>query len=97
MNPLGLAEILGHEAALVLFYTAILADLPFENGLDAEYGLSFGSIDDLPHTTRNLAVHLALERAAPLRPLGGHLSLMRIEPGLSQGNSRVVGRISSLL
>jgi hypothetical protein len=77
MNPLDLAETLGHEAALVFFYTAILADLPFKNGLGAEYGFSFGSIDDLPHTTRNLAVHLALERAAPLRPLGGHLRFVQ--------------------
>ena len=77
MNPLHLAETLGHEAALLLFYTAILADLHFENGLGAEYGFWFGSIDGLPHTTRNLAVHLALERAAPLRPLGGHLSLVQ--------------------
>ena len=77
MNPLDRAEILGHEAALVLFYTAILADLPFKNSLGAEYGFSFGSIDDLQHTTRNLAVHLALERAAPLRLLGGHLSLVQ--------------------
>ena len=77
MNPLDLAETLGHEAVLVPFFTAILADLPFKNGLGAEYGFSFGSIDDLPHTTRNLAVHLALERAAPLRLLGGHLSLMQ--------------------
>ena len=57
MNPLDLAESLGHEAALVLFYTAILTDLPFKNGLGAEYGFSFGSIDDLPHTTRNMAIH----------------------------------------
>ena len=81
-KPLDLAEILGHEAALVLFYTAILADLPFKNGLGAEYGFFFRSIDALPHTTRNLAAHLALERAAPLRPLGGHLSLV-------QGDGRV--------
>ena len=74
MNPL-LAETLDHEAALVLFYTAILADLPFKNGYGSGYDPSFGSIDDLSHTTRNLAVHSALERAAPLRPLGGHLSL----------------------
>ena len=77
MNPLDLAEILGHEAALVLFYTTILAYLPFKNGLGAEYRFSFGSIDDLPHTTHNLAVHLALERAAPLRLLGGHFSLVQ--------------------
>ena len=77
MDPLDLAETLGHEAALVLFYTAILADLPFKNGLGAEYGFFFGSVDDLLHTTRNLAVHLALERAAPLRPLRGHLSLVQ--------------------
>ena len=77
MNPLDLAETLGHEAALVLFYTAILADLPFKNGLGAVYDFSFRSIDDLPHTTRSLAVHLALERAAPLRRLGGHLSLVQ--------------------
>ena len=59
MNSLDLAETLGHEAALLLFYMTILADLPFKNGLGAEYGFSFGSINDLPHTTRNLAVHLA--------------------------------------
>ena len=55
----------------------ILADLPFKNDLGAEYGFCFGSIDDLPHTTRNLAVHLALGRAAQLRPLGGRLSLVQ--------------------
>ena len=77
MDPLNLAETLGHEAALVLFYTAILADFPFKNSLGAEYGFSFGSIDDLLHTTRNLAIHFALERAAPLRPLRGHLSLVQ--------------------
>ena len=60
MNPLDLAETLGHEAAFLLFYTAILADLPFKNGLGAEYGVSFGSINDLPHTTRNLAVRRAI-------------------------------------
>ena len=67
MSPLDLAENLGHGAALAVFffYTAILVDLPFKNGLGAEYGFSFGSIDDFPHTTRNLAVDLALERAAP--------------------------------
>ena len=70
-------ETLGHEAALVLFYTAILADLPFKNGLVAEYGFNFLSIDDLSHTMRNLAFHLALELAAPLRSLGGHLSLVQ--------------------
>ena len=48
-----------------------------ENGLGAEYIFFFGSIDDLPHTTHNLAANLALERAAPLRPLGGHLSLVQ--------------------
>ena len=74
MNPLDLAETLGHEAALVLFYTAILAGLSFKNSLGAEYGFSFGSIDDLPYTTRNLSVR---QRAAPLRPLGGHLSLVQ--------------------
>ena len=77
MNPLDLAETLGHEAAFVLFCTAILADLPFKNGLGAEYGFSFGSINDLSHTTRNLAVHLARECAAPLQPLGRHLSLVQ--------------------
>ena len=77
MNPLDLVETTGHEAALVLFCTAILADVTFKNGLGAEYGFSFGSIDDLSHTTRNLSVHLALEHAAPLRPPAGHLSLMQ--------------------
>ena len=65
MNPLDLAENLGHEAALVLFYTAILVDLPFKNGFGAEYSVFFGSIDDFSYTTRNLAVDLTLERAAP--------------------------------
>ena len=77
MNPLDLAETLGHKAALVLIYTAILADLMCKNGLDAEYDLSFGSIDDLPHTTRDMAAHLALERTVPMRPHGGHLSLVQ--------------------
>ena len=77
MNPLDLAETLGHEAALVLLYMDILADLPFKNCHGAEYGFPFGSIDDLPQTMRNLAVHLALERAALLRPLGRHLSLVQ--------------------
>ena len=77
MNPLDLVETFGHEAAFLLFYIAILADLPFKNGLGAEYGFSFGSINDLPHTTRNLAVHFAHERAAPLRPFGRHLSLVQ--------------------
>ena len=77
INPLDLAETLGHEAAILLFYTVILADLSFKNGLGAEYGFSFGSIDDLPHTTRNLTVHFALERAGPLWPFGGHLSLVQ--------------------
>ena len=76
VNPLDLAKTLGHEAVLLLVYTAILAKLPFKNSLGAEYGFSFEPVDDFPHTTRNLAVHLALERATPLRPLGGHLSLV---------------------
>ena len=77
VNPPDLPETLGHEATLGLFYTAILAKFTFKNGLGTEYGFALGLIDDLPRTTRNLAVDLALDRAALLPSLGGHLSLVQ--------------------
>ena len=49
MNLLDLVETLDPEATLAFFYTAIVADLPFENGLGAECGFSFG-VDRRPST-----------------------------------------------
>lgn len=68
-------ENLGREAPLSLSYSAVLGSFPPENKHDT----TVGAFDDIPHITRNLAVHLALKRApAPTRVASlRHQTVMR--------------------